>query len=106
MLNGVLIADYFLSRHALVDGGLDYGSLTGRRGSFKWAEVTRVHYAPFMKWFKLEAGSGRVARISSMMTGLPAFAEAVLAYVPQSAIDDDTRSVLQATAEGNPPQVW
>jgi hypothetical protein len=106
LLNGLLIADFYLARHRLIEGGLEYGRLFGRRGTIGWNEVTRIHYSPSMKWFRIEAGTGRVARISAMMTGLPEFAKAVLAHVPQSAIAAPTYNVLYQTSEGNPPPIW
>jgi hypothetical protein len=106
LMNAVLIADYFRSRHALIEGGLDYGRLVGGRGRLRWADVTRVRYAPGMKWFKVETAAGRAARVSATMTGLPQFAEAVLRHVRPAAIEAETHAVLEATARGNPPPVW
>jgi hypothetical protein len=106
LLSTVAIADYFLARHELLDGGMSYGRLLGSRGSLKWNEVCRIRYAPVMKWFEIELASGEVARVSAMLTGLPAFARAVLLHVPPGTIDAETLAVLQATADGNPPKVW
>jgi hypothetical protein len=106
LLSGLLVADYFLARHMLVEGGLDYGRLTGRRRRLAWTDVTRVRYAPALKWFKIQTAEGRVARVSASMTGLPAFAEAVLRDVPPAAIDADTHAVLRAAAAGDLPPVW
>jgi hypothetical protein len=41
-----------------------------------------------------------------MLRGLPEFAAAALAQVPPGSIDDDTRAVLAATAQGELPRVW
>ncbi len=106
LLSTAAIADYFLARHELLDGGMNYGRLLGPRRSLKWNEVSRIGYAPVMKWFKIELASGEVARISVMLTGLPAFARAVLLHAPPGAIDAETLAVLQATADGSPPKVW
>ena len=101
-----VIADYIVARHDVSDEGLSYSRLTGGRGSLRWDEVARVTYAPGLKWFKIETRSGKVARVSAMLVGLPGFAQTVLARVPASAIDDTTRPVLEATAAGQPPPVW
>jgi hypothetical protein len=100
-----LVADYFVGRHEVSDEGMSHGSLTGRR-QFRWTEVSGVRYSPAMKWFRLEIRSGRAARVSSMLVGLPDFARLVLAKVPAGAIDPETRPVLEATATGHPPSVW
>src|SRR5262245_7918260 len=100
-----LVADYFVGRHEVSDEGMSHGSLAGRR-QFKWTEVSGVRYSLAMKWFRWEIRSGRVARVSAMLVGLPEFARLVLAKVPAGAIDPETRPVLEATATGHPPSVW
>jgi hypothetical protein len=59
-----------------------------------------------MKWFKIQTSSGEIARISSMLVGLPEFAQAVLSNVSTEAIDSNTLSILEATASGFPPTLW
>ena len=54
----------------------------------------------------LESQSGVVVRLSVMLMGLPVFATLLLARARSDAIDPETRLILQATAEGNPPSVW
>lgn len=100
-----MVADYFVARHQVSDEGMSHGSLMGRR-DFRWAEVASVRYAPAMKWFRLETRSGRVARVSAMLVGLPEFARLLLAKVPPGAIEPQTLPVLEATASGEPPSVW
>jgi len=41
-----------------------------------------------------------------MLVGLPEFARAVLANVPANVIEPETRPILEATANGNPPSIW
>ncbi len=105
-LSLIMVADYFLARHEVSNEGMNYGRLTGKRGSLKWSEVVRVRYAPVMKWFKLETRSGEVARVSAMLVGLPEFARMVLVHVPPAAIEPETSAFLQATAAGDPPKVY
>jgi hypothetical protein len=62
-----------------------------------------VHYAPVLKWFRLETREGKVARISAMLVGLPEFAQVLLRRAPPGAIDDETAQVLRATAAGDLP---
>ena len=59
-----------------------------------------------MKWFRLETQSGDVARISVMLIGPPEFARLLLSHAPPDAIEAETRLILQARADGNPPSVW
>jgi hypothetical protein len=106
LLSLPIVADYFLARHDVSEEGLSYGRLTGQRGYLKWSDLHRVKSAPVMKWFRLETQSGDVARISAMLRGLPEFARLLLARTPPHAIDAETLSILQATADGNPPPVW
>src|SRR4029450_4211426 len=92
-----LVADYFVGRHEVSDEGMSHGSLTGRR-QFRWTEVSGVRYSPAMKWFRLEIRSGRAARVSAMLVGLPEFARLALAKVPAGAIDPEAPPVVEARA--------
>lgn len=101
-----LIADYIFARHEVSEEGMDFGRITGRRGTLEWADVVRVEYAPRMGWFRIETGSGEVARVTIMLMGLPEFARLVLARVPEQAIEANALPVLRATAAGKPPNIW
>jgi hypothetical protein len=101
-----LILDYRNGRHTLTADGLRYGRMWGGGGTLRWREVRRLRYSAAWKWFRLEGPDGQVVRISAMLQGLPEFARAVLAQVPAAAIDPETRPVLEATAQGNPPTLW
>lgn len=106
LLSVPVLADYFRARHEVSEEGLSYGRMFGRRGYLKWSDLRRVYYASSMKWFRLETGSGDVARISAMLTGLPQFARFLLEYAPTEAIEIRTIPILEATATGNPPPLW
>jgi hypothetical protein len=106
LLSLPMVADYFFARHDVSDEGMQYGRMTGQRGALRWTEVRLVRYGSMMKWFKLELQSGTCVRVSAMLMGLPQFASLVLSHVQASAIDEPTRAVLEATAAGNPPNVW
>jgi hypothetical protein len=101
-----LILDYRNARHTLTPDGLRYGKLLGGGGQMRWVDVRKLRYSQSAKWFRLELTDGQVVRISAMLRGLPEFAAAALTQVPPAAIDADTRTVLQATAQGELPQVW
>jgi hypothetical protein len=102
----LIVVEYQRSRHQLVPGGMRYGRLLGRGGDFRWSDVFRLRYSSSMKWFSVELTNGATARISVMLTSLPAFASAALAHLPPDRIDDATRLVLQETAAGSPPSIW
>ena len=70
-----------------------------------WAELRRVRYSTWFKWFRLEAADGQCARISMQRMGLPEFAEHLLQHAPAVAIDAATRDLLRDTADGMPPLV-
>ena len=101
-----MILDWRNARHTLVPGGLRYRSMLGHGGDLRWSEVRKLWYSPSSKWFRLDLADGRAVRVSAMLTGLPAFARAALAEADPSAIDPDTRRVLEATAGGELPKIW
>jgi hypothetical protein len=106
LLSVPIIISYFVDNHEVSESGLVFTKFIGARKCMRWAEVKSVHYAPLMKWFRVEANSGEVARISGLLMGLPEFARLALAHVPPNSVQPATLKVLQATADGNPPPVW
>ena len=101
-----VVGDYFAARHEVAREGLRYGRLIGAGGFLRWDQLRSVRFSLGMKWFRLESQSGTVVRISVMLMGLPVFAQMLLANARPEAIDPTTQTILQATAEGNPPSVW
>jgi hypothetical protein len=101
-----VVGDYFAARHEVSREGLRYGRLIGAGGFLRWDELKSVRFSSSMKCFRLKSQSGTVVRISVMLMGLPIFAQMLLANTRWEAIDLTTRTILQATAEGNPPSVW
>lgn len=97
---------YFTDDHRLTRQGLSFTTFYGARKFIAWSDVASVRYAPTMKWFRIETHAGTVARLSSMLVGLPAFAQAVLSNVPPSAFDEFAAEILDATANGEPPELW
>ena len=99
---------YFTDRHYLSGEGIRHSRWMGLRGPgfMRWDEVRRVSYSSTWKWFVLEAGDGRKARVSAVMMGLPEFARHVLQHVPEWAVEPETRGMLRQVAGGNLPPVW
>ena len=102
----LLIIAFFLEEHEVSEEGIAFRNAVGIRKHLRWADMRAVRYSPTMKWFRLEAQSGTVARISIMLTGLPEFARLLLHKAPRQAIDNSTLDVLSTTAGGYPPSVW
>ena len=100
-----VIGDYFAARHEVSVEGLRYSRLVGSGGFIRWSDVKSVRFSDSMKWFRLESQSGQVVRLSVMLMGLPIFAELLLAHAPGESMKS-ALTILQATAEGNPPSVW
>lgn len=106
LAGGLMILEYCRVRHNCSSNGLTYARLFGKGGFIGWHNVSSIRYSESMKWFRITATTGEIARVSAMLKGLPCFADLVLRHVHSPAIDDDTRAVLQQTADGNPPSIW
>jgi hypothetical protein len=102
----VLVMECLVRRHQLTESGLRYGRWFGSSRDLRWSELRNVRYAPFKQCFRLEATSGEVAWIAACLMGLPEFARLVLSHAPSESIEDETKEILQATADGNPPPLW
>src|SRR5688572_1180553 len=105
LLSVALIVQYFTADYLLSEDGLSYRTLFGKRKFMRWSELQRVRYAAIMNCFRLEARSGEVARVSTMLMGLPEFARLLLEYSPGIAIDPAALPILKETAEGNYPSL-
>jgi hypothetical protein len=100
------LADTWVARYHVSEEGLRYTSVFVRDRLFKWAEIRSVKYASNMKWFVVKDSGTHVARVSTMMSGLPVFAQLLINNVEQAAIDSSTLAILKQTARGEPPSVW
>ena len=73
---------------------------------FRWDELRSLKYSTFSRWFVLENSQGHVARISIMMTGLPAFARLLMERALDVSIDPAAIPILKQTAKGELPPMW
>lgn len=106
-LGVLLISWYFTDRHYLSSEGIRYNRLFGLAHDFMpWSAARKVTYSSMWRWFVLEDADGKKARISVMFMGLPEFAEHVLKYVPQEAVEPKVREMLRQIAGGHLPEVW
>jgi hypothetical protein len=106
LLSLPMVSGFFLEQHEVSEEGLAGRTFAGVRRQVRWSELRAVRYAAAMKWFRLETHSGRVARVSVMLKGLPEFARLLLEHAPQATADAETLEVLRNTAAGHPPSVW
>lgn len=101
-----MLGEYYWARHELLPAGVRFGSMFGRRGEIKWNEVARVSYARHLKWIRVEAKDGRVARFSTLLVGLQLLCQQIVQYVPREAIDRESLQVLRDAAAGQLPPIW
>jgi Bacterial PH domain len=98
--------DCVVARLRLTEDALMIRTPLGSSWRLPWEEVRRLRYSPWFKQFRLEGHDGRIVRISVQRMGLPDFATLALEAVPPSAINTETRCVLEETAAGRPPLAW
>lgn len=104
ILGAFLAASFFLERHELSRDGLASRNVLGRWKSIEWRDLQSVKYCPYPKaWFRLEARSGSVIRVSFALRSLPDFAQLVLERAPNAAMDATTLAVFRAVALGHAP---
>jgi hypothetical protein len=105
-LGGYVIYEYFRDRYELRRDGIAYRTPLGGERFAPWADVLWVRYSRTGNWIVLKLLNGRNLRLSVMLIGLPAFAEALLRNVNPDLIAEDSRQVIEETARGEPPKVW
>ncbi|HAR44782.1 MAG: hypothetical protein A2072_07150 [Nitrospirae bacterium GWC1_57_7] len=106
LMGAVIIVEYVRVRHHLEPHGLRFQPLFRAPGTLLWRDVSSVRYSPSAKWFRIETRRGQVIRVSAMLTGLPAFAQAALQEISPPSMDSATRRILEETAAGRPPSLW
>lgn len=105
-LGGYLVAEYFVLRFHVDDAGIRWSTLFLGKGEARWTDIRRVTFSPSMKWFRLETSTGRVLRISVMLTGLPELARLLVTRLPHEVIEKKTLAILKDATIGNLPSVW
>lgn len=98
-----IVAEYARVQHEITETGITYRRLIARGGHLPWSEIRRVYYSSWRGAFVLQGSSGERLSISTLMAGLPEFAQMLLRKAPPEAIDPRTRMILQETAAGRPP---
>jgi hypothetical protein len=104
LLGVYLVTSYFLERHELSEQGLTSRTALGRRKLRQWSDLQAVQYCPYPRaWFRIQASSGLIIRISFGLRELPALAGILLERAPTASMNATTRDVLRAVALGHPP---
>lgn len=104
-MGALVIADYFMDRFEVKNDGLSYQTTLGGAGFALWADIVSVKYQPNRRWFRMDFRGGAKTRVSALLTGLPAFATAVLAHASGAKMDAETRAIVEATANNQPPNI-
>lgn len=97
---GMMLLDYFRSRHMLFERGMRSQGIFFSAGEFRWDQVKTLRYNSGAAWFTLTIDDGRVARISYLLRGMPTFAREALAKAPPEALDDAARGILERIVKG------
>ena len=104
--SAMMIREYYIVRVEVSETGMTWRKLSGARKALAWKDVKSVRYSNALKWFRVEAANGDVARLSAMLMGLPQFAQMAWDHAPAQAFDEFTMQTIQQTARGNPPSVF
>lgn len=102
-LSALVIIEYFRIHHEYGSNGMRYSRLFGSKQALTWQEVISLRYRPNLRWLEIKTRTGKTARVSIMMAGLPGFAMTVLRHVPPAAIEPATQNLLFAMMRGRVP---
>jgi hypothetical protein len=106
VLSAYLAYEYFNDRFEQRADGITMRPLFGGERFVPWPDVASVRFGSVGNWIVVKDRGGGTMRLSVMMIGLPALAEALLSNVPAELIAPNSLEVLHATAEGHPPSIW
>lgn len=101
-LGGWLLWEYVRMRITLKPGGFDYRTAL-QEGTAEWRDVRSIAWSPSMSWFVVKLAGERTVRVSVLLLGLDRFAKALLENSGAAEMSHETRLVLTATSNGNPP---
>jgi len=91
--------------HRLVPGGIERVAPGRKRILVRWPDVVAIDWIPRTRWFELTSRHGVRVRVYQQLSGLAAFAQAVLDGVPADVIDarPGPRRQLERTSRGLAP---
>ncbi len=101
-LGGWLLWEYLRVRITLTPEGFAYRTAL-QEGFAAWRDVRRVAWSPSMSWFVVKLAGERTVRVSVLLLGLERLAKGLLENSGAAEMSHETRLVLNATANGNPP---
>jgi len=86
--------DRYVTSFRVALDGIRYRTPPHGRGRLEWEDVARVSWSAAMKWFAIRTREGQTVRLSALLFGLPALAQALLMNVPRGRFEDDARREL------------
>ena len=106
LLGVYFVLEYYVVRFELLPAGLRFRTLFRGSGLIEWSMVRRVSWSDVPKWFVIVLPNGAKIRVSALLRGLPAFADAILTNVPSEYFQVEARTLLLAAAAGELPRIW
>ena len=94
----VVILGYFFEFYELSETGIRFQRLFRSNKTIAWADVTSLKFSKRYDQYDLESSHDVSFAVPPTMIGSEEFAAAALEYVPQAAIDEETRSALKEAA--------
>ena len=105
LILGAGTVELFGVSHRLVPGGIERVAPMRKRLVIHWPDVVAIEWSPVLRWYEVTAGDGERVRVYQQLTGIPAFARAVLEGVPAAVIDarPGLRGQLENASRGVSP---
>lgn len=104
-IGAYLLLEFLTVRYEVKPDGFEYRTLAAGTGFAAWADIRSVRWSLLASWFRVELKSGDIVRVSVIILGLPALAQALLDHAGR-AVDPSARPTLEQTAGGKPPAPW
>lgn len=102
---GAATVDVLGVAHRLRPDGIERVTPWRRRALVRWSDVTSIEWVGSTRWFEVRSRRGEGVRVYAQLTGVAAFARAVLDHVAADVIDAEPglRALLERLARGIPP---
>jgi hypothetical protein len=86
-LGGVMVIDFFGTRHRYDEQGLTYRTPWTRKRSLRWADVSELKWSLSMKWLVIRDAGGVKFRISPLLGGLDGLGRTAQQHIPRAVLD-------------------
>jgi len=94
-ISALQLANYLRNHSQVSSKGLSYDRLFQKSGFFEWSDVRRIKYSRPWNRFTVELNTGVEVHLSTMLTGLPKFAQVALLNVKHELIDVSALQMLR-----------